>query len=90
KPMGLAKGLFPSLHKMENASQRFNSFQLRKESQPMGLAKGLFPSLHKMEDASQHFNSFQQQEKEKDNNRGDFINKAINNCHYTHSTFSLK
>lgn len=88
--MGLAKGLFPPLHTMENASQHFNSFQSRKELQPMRLAKGLFPSLHTMEDASQRFNTFQQQEKEKDNNRGDFINKILNNCHYIHSTFNLK
>jgi hypothetical protein len=89
--MELAKGLFPSLHTMEDASQRFNSFQSREESQPMGLAKGLFPSLHTMEDASQRFNSFQQQEKkERNNKKGDFINKMLNNCHYIHSTFHLK
>jgi hypothetical protein len=35
--MELAKGLFPSLHTMEDASQRFNSFQSREESQPMGF-----------------------------------------------------
>ncbi|MEK4605548.1 hypothetical protein MHH42_31735 [Bacillus sp. FSL L8-0099] len=56
----------------------------------MELAKGLFPSLHTMENASQRFNSFQQQEKEKNNNRGDFINKILNNYHYRHSTFHLK
>ncbi|MED3687108.1 hypothetical protein P4530_29805 [Bacillus thuringiensis] len=56
----------------------------------MGLAKGLFPSSNAMEDASRSFNSFQQQEKEKKNNRGDFINKILNNCHYRHSTFHLK
>jgi hypothetical protein len=89
--MELAKGLFPSLHTMEDASQRFNSFQSREESQPMGLlAKGLFPSLHTMEDASQRFNSFQQQEKKRGIiKKGDFINKMLNNCHYIHSTFFI-
>ncbi|MGN4909043.1 hypothetical protein, partial [Bacillus cereus group sp. MYBK108-1] len=72
------------------ATQRFNSFQSRKEPQSVGLAKGILPSIPTMEEATQRFNSFQQQEKEKDNNRGDFINKILNNCHYRHSTFNLK
>ncbi|KMQ18158.1 hypothetical protein [Bacillus mycoides] len=75
---------------MADASQHFKSVQSRKEPKPMGLANSLFPSSNVMKDASQHLNSFQQKEKEKDNNRGDFINKILNNSQYRHSTFHLK
>lgn len=88
--MDLVKGLFYSLPSMEDASQQFHSFQLRKEPTTMGLAKGLFHSMHTIENASQQFHSFQQQEKERKNKGEDFINKTLNNCHYINSTFTLK
>ncbi|HDR8121212.1 TPA: hypothetical protein QCZ27_003007 [Bacillus cereus] len=88
--MGLAKGLFHSMHTIENATQQFHSFQLQEELKPMGVAKGLFPSTHTIENATQLFNSFQQQEKERKNKGEDFINKTLNNCHYINSTFTLK